>query len=197
MKVSKFWLQASFLSHIPCFHWAFLFFPITSNITPTLTAWKFVCQAPSFSHIFQDHNFYLNFPYIMFARSYHPEIHMWTYFLFPPHEKWFLLLLYSCTVPKIPLDSLVAQMVTRLPAMLGDLEKEMATHSSTLAWKIPWSEECSRLHEVAKSRTWLSDFTSLHCFPFGALAAAEFNFSWVSPLGPSWPPVSPYSHYLL
>ena len=24
------------------------------------------------------------------------------------------------------------------------LEKEMATHSSTLAWKIPWTEECGR-----------------------------------------------------
>ena len=45
--------------------------------------------------------------------------------------------------------SLVAQMVKRLPAMretrvqsLGwedPLEKEMATHSSTLAWKIPWT----------------------------------------------------------
>ena len=46
--------------------------------------------------------------------------------------------------------SLVAQMVKRLPIMretcvqfLGweDLEKEMATHSSILAWKIPWTEE--------------------------------------------------------
>ena len=47
--------------------------------------------------------------------------------------------------------SLVAQMVKCLPAMwetwvqvLGQedpLEKEMATHSSTLAWKIPWMEE--------------------------------------------------------
>ena len=27
------------------------------------------------------------------------------------------------------------------------LEKEMATHSSTLSWKIPWTEEHSRLHE--------------------------------------------------
>ena len=51
--------------------------------------------------------------------------------------------------------SLVAQMVKRLPTMretwvqsLGQedpLEKEMATHSSTLAWKIPWTEEHSRL----------------------------------------------------
>ena len=47
--------------------------------------------------------------------------------------------------------SLVAQMVKHLPAMqetqvqsLGwedPLEKEMATHSSTLAWKILWTEE--------------------------------------------------------
>ena len=35
------------------------------------------------------------------------------------------------------------------------LEMEMATHSSTLAWKIPWME----VHGVAKSQTWLSDFT--------------------------------------
>ena len=34
----------------------------------------------------------------------------------------------------------------------------MATHSSTLAWRIPWREETGRL-SVAKSRTGLSDFT--------------------------------------
>ena len=39
------------------------------------------------------------------------------------------------------------------------LEKEMATHSSTLAWKIPWMEEPGRLHSMAsKSRIQLSDF---------------------------------------
>ena len=48
-------------------------------------------------------------------------------------------------------SSLVAQTVKHLPAMqetwvrfLGredPLEKEMAIHSSTLAWKIPWTEE--------------------------------------------------------
>ena len=51
--------------------------------------------------------------------------------------------------------SLVAQMVKCLPAMretwvqsLGledPLEKEMATHSSTHVWKIPWTEEPRRL----------------------------------------------------
>jgi len=37
----------------------------------------------------------------------------------------------------------------------------MAPHSSTLSWKIPWTEEPVRLqsHGVAKSRTQLSDFT--------------------------------------
>ena len=41
----------------------------------------------------------------------------------------------------------------------------MATHSSTLAWKIPWMEERGRLtvHGVAKSRTRLSQ--PLHFIP--------------------------------
>ena len=41
------------------------------------------------------------------------------------------------------------------------LEKAVAPHSSTLAWKIPWTEEpgWAAVHGVAKSRTRLSDFT--------------------------------------
>ena len=43
----------------------------------------------------------------------------------------------------------------------------MAPHSSTLAWKIPWTEEPGGLtvHGVAKSRTRLSDFTFTFHFP--------------------------------
>ena len=37
--------------------------------------------------------------------------------------------------------------------------KALAPHSSTLAWKIPWTEEPGRLHGVTKSQTRLSDFT--------------------------------------
>ena len=58
--------------------------------------------------------------------------------------------------------SLVAQMVKHLPAMqktwvqsLGledPLEKEMATHSSTLAWKIPWIKEPGRLQSMGLQR---------------------------------------------
>ena len=40
------------------------------------------------------------------------------------------------------------------------LEKEMATHSSTLAWKFSWTEEHGRLQSMGlQSRTRLSDFT--------------------------------------
>ena len=40
------------------------------------------------------------------------------------------------------------------------LEKEMATHSSTFAWKIPWMEEPGGLQSTGlQSRTRLSDFT--------------------------------------
>ena len=58
--------------------------------------------------------------------------------------------------------SLVAQLVKNLPAVqetrvlsLGwedPLEKEMATHSSTLAWKIPWTEEPSGLQSMGSQR---------------------------------------------
>ena len=46
------------------------------------------------------------------------------------------------------------------------LEKAMAPHSSTLAWKIPWTGEPGRLQSMgsAKSQTRLSDFTfTFHC----------------------------------
>ena len=38
------------------------------------------------------------------------------------------------------------------------LEKKMATHSSILAWEIPWTEETGRLQSTgSQSQTWLSD----------------------------------------
>ena len=38
----------------------------------------------------------------------------------------------------------------------------MATHSSILAWEIPWTEAPGGLHGVAKSRTQLSTHTHTH-----------------------------------
>ena len=60
------------------------------------------------------------------------------------------------------LGSLVAQMVKNPPAKqetrvgsLGwedPLEEEMATHSSTLAWRIPWTEESGGLQPMERQR---------------------------------------------
>ena len=58
--------------------------------------------------------------------------------------------------------SLVAQRIKRLPAMQetrvqslhweDPLEKEIATHSSILAWRIPWTEEPSGLQSIVFPR---------------------------------------------
>ena len=49
------------------------------------------------------------------------------------------------------------------------LEKEMVTHSSILAWRIPGTEKPGRrVHRVAKSWTQLSDFTSTFTLPLRA-----------------------------
>ena len=74
---------------------------------------------------------------------------------------WTVILLGDLLVIQLPYSlrtSLVAQTVKRLLTMqktwvqsLGledPLEKEMATHSITLAWKIPWTEECGRLQSL-------------------------------------------------
>ena len=46
------------------------------------------------------------------------------------------------------------------------LEKEMATHSSILAWEIPWTEEPGGPHSMSsqQSQTRLSNFTSTFSF---------------------------------
>ena len=64
-------------------------------------------------------------------------------------------MMYTC-------HPLMAQRLKRLPGMqetrvrsLGredPLEKEMATHSSTLAWRIPWREEPGGLQSMGSQR---------------------------------------------
>ena len=78
----------------------------------------------------------------------------------------------------LPLYSLVAQTVKHLPARretwvhsLGWedlLEKEMATQSSILTWKILWTEEPGQaiVHGFAKSWTRLSDFSLSLTHPY-------------------------------
>ena len=112
---------------------------------------------------------YQSISYHLFIFSHHLE------FLYVPH-----LLLGA---------SLVAQTVKHLPAMqetqvqsLGredPLEKEMATHSSTLAWKIPWIEKPCRLQSMGSQRVGHDWATSLHftSFTFGGVYTFCSNFS--------------------
>ena len=68
----------------------------------------------------------------------------------------------------------MTQMVKHLPTMQETwvqsldwedlLEKEMATHSSTLAWKIPWTEEPGRLQSMGSQRVGHDRATSLSLF---------------------------------
>ena len=78
----------------------------------------------------------------------------------------FCLQIFRCIVLSVTLPStgasFVAQMVKHLTTMwetwvqsLGredPLEKEMATHSSILAWRIPWTEEPGRLQSMGSKR---------------------------------------------
>ena len=71
-------------------------------------------------------------------------------------------------LPRFVIASLVAQRVEHLHAMLetwvpslgkeDPLEKEMATHSSILAWKTPWMEKLCRLQSMGSQRV-RHDFT--------------------------------------
>ena len=68
--------------------------------------------------------------------------------------------------------SLVAQLVKNLPAMQerwaqslvreDPLEKEMATHSSTLAWRIPWTKEPGGLQSMVLQRVGHDCATNFH-----------------------------------
>ena len=82
---------------------------------------------------------------------------------------------YPCT--SIYWTSLVAQTVKRLSTMQetrvqslrreDSLEKEMAIHSSTIAWKIPWTEEPGRLQSMGSQRVrhdWATSLTYVLCF---------------------------------
>ena len=84
--------------------------------------------------------------------------------------------------------SLVAQTVTRLPTVretwvwsLGQedpLEKEMATHSRTLAWKIPWTEKRSRLQSMGSQRVGHDWVTSFHFLSTVPPAKSWSSYCW-------------------
>ena len=63
--------------------------------------------------------------------------------------------------------------VWKIRSSMTLLEKAMATHSSTLAWKIPWMEECGRLQSMESQRVGHDWETSL-------------SLSWPATKLPSW-----------
>ena len=86
----------------------------------------------------------------------------------------------------------MAQTVKRLPTMretwaqtLGRedlLEKEMVTHSSILAWKIPWTEEPGRLQSMVWQRV---SWTQLSEFTFFLSFLSKLSLARKSPQGKS------------
>ena len=105
---------------------------------------------------------------------------------------WFnLTVMWFVTFHTFNWDFLGVQMVKHLSTMretqvrsLGQeqlLEKELATYSSTLAWKIPWMEEPGRLQSMGSKRVRHDWATSLYLFNI------TVTFLHISP---------PHSHFI-
>ena len=87
------------------------------------------------------------------------------------------------------MSSLVAQMVKHLPTMQETwvrslsqedlLEKEMTTHSNTLAWKIPWMEEPGRLQSMGLQRVRHDWATSFSLFHFSVMFRLYFSMGFL------------------
>ena len=92
-------------------------------------------------------------------------------------------------------DAMVAQMVKNPPAMqeiqvhsLGwedPLEKGMATHTSILAWRIPWTEESERVQSLGSQRVrhdWATKTVSLWDAVFSKISFPSIAIPSLSPL---------------
>ena len=72
------------------------------------------------------------------------------------------MIMHLYIVPSLQLGFLLVQMIKNLLSMQGTqvrslgwedpLEKEMAIHSSILAWRTPWTEEPGRLQSMGSQR---------------------------------------------
>ena len=99
-----------------------------------------------------------------------------------------LISMYSLVTTRRYTESLVAQRLKHLPAMWemremrvrslrweDPLEKEMATHSSILAWRIPWREEPSSLRSTGSQRVGYDWATSLHFLCLRVSRIRDYN----------------------
>ena len=78
----------------------------------------------------------------------------------------YIIIMIFIVICCYPMGFLSGSVVKNLPATTGDAEKAMASHSSTLAWKIPWTEEPGRLHSKGLWRVRHDWVTSLSLFTF-------------------------------
>ena len=102
----------------------------------------------------------------------------------------------SCTTLCDPMDCslpgsfiiLIFNLNSGFFAMLAYfLEKAMATHSSTLAWKIPWTEEPGRLQSMGSLGVGHNWGTSLSLFPFMHWRRTDWKYEeYESPLSASF-----------
>ena len=60
------------------------------------------------------------------------------------------------------------------------LEKEMATHSSTLAWRIPWTEEPGRLQSMGLQRVGHDWATNTHIVDLQCCVSFCYIAKWIS-----------------
>ena len=82
----------------------------------------------------------------------------------------------SFSLSPLKVASLVTQTVKNLPAMqktqvqsldwADPLEKEMATHSSILAWRIPWTEELGGLQSMGRKESDTTERLHFHFTPW-------------------------------
>ena len=91
--------------------------------------------------------------------------------------------------PLSKMDSLMAQRLKHLPAMWGTwvrslgrqdpLEKEMATHSSILAWRITWMEEPGGLQSTGRNESDTAERLHFHChFVRDKAPIGEWIYLW-------------------
>ena len=77
------------------------------------------------------------------------------------HFRWELVV-RTLALPKVMPGIDENDLLTRILSISGHMEKEMAIHSGTLAWKIPWTEKPNRLQSVGSQRVGHDGATALH-----------------------------------
>ena len=88
----------------------------------------------------------------------------WPPIVLPPGIQFILVSLLTKTVKHLPA---MRETLVRSLSQEDPLEKEMATHSSTLAWNLPWTEDPGRLQSTGSQRVghdWVTSLSFLYSY---------------------------------